>query len=264
MVEYDRLSINVICALTGELLPDTSWHDPERSQQRIAIAVCDATGMTPERWDKLTKDERIPWLHKTLKKLEKQPAPNVWIEGDDLPVYRPDLAREPLEDSSPSAGSKWPDPTLDPTDHVKQVMYAHTMVGLSRGKARNPAVTKDEWDALETVSVGVPVDTSEKFDLWLEGTASFFRLLVGDKNCVPWLEDAYRIARRLDPNNAPQPNFAGQLDGKQALIELEALRIWSRSVAHPRGLADRRLPRSDDGSTDSIRKRSTERGTGQS
>src|SRR5262249_55129042 len=99
MADYDRLCIKVLCALTGELLPDTSWHIPERSEQRIAIAVCDATGMTPERWDELSKDERIPWLHKTLKALEKQPAPNVWIESDDLPIYRPDLKNESCFDA---------------------------------------------------------------------------------------------------------------------------------------------------------------------
>ncbi len=104
MLEYDRLSGRILSALTGELLPDTSWHVPERKEQRIAIAVCDATGMTPERWDRLTKDERIPWLHKTLKALEKQPAPNAWIEGDDLPVYRPEPACEPLADASRVAG----------------------------------------------------------------------------------------------------------------------------------------------------------------
>src|SRR5262245_43977928 len=102
MVEYDRLCIKIICALTGELLPDTSWHIPERSEQRIAIAVCDATGMTPERWDKLTKDERIPWLHKTLKALEKQPVPNAWPIGDDLPVFLPEVEAERRREELPN------------------------------------------------------------------------------------------------------------------------------------------------------------------
>jgi hypothetical protein len=100
MLDYDRLSARILSALTGELPPDTSWHVPQRSEERIAVAVCEATGMTPERWDRLTKDERIPWLHKTLRALEKQPSPNVWIEGDDLPVYCPDAARESVGDSS--------------------------------------------------------------------------------------------------------------------------------------------------------------------
>src|SRR5262245_62728814 len=112
MVDYDRLCIKLICALTGELLPDTSWHIPERSEQRIAIAVCDATGMTPERWDRLSKDERIPWLHRTLKALEKQPTPNAWVEGDDLPVNRPESSSEPMADTSPLAG------LLDRAGHV--------------------------------------------------------------------------------------------------------------------------------------------------
>src|SRR5712692_4946178 len=100
MLDYDRLSIRILAALTGELLPAPSWHVPDPNEQRIAVAVCDATGMTPERWDRLTKDERIPWLHKTLKALEKQPAPNAWIEGDDLPLHRPETASEPLPDTS--------------------------------------------------------------------------------------------------------------------------------------------------------------------
>jgi hypothetical protein len=92
MSDYDQLSIRILFGLTGELLPQTSWHVPEGNEQRIAIAVCEATGMTPERWDRLSKDERIPWLRKTLKAVEKQPAPNAWIEGDDLPCHRPELA----------------------------------------------------------------------------------------------------------------------------------------------------------------------------
>src|SRR5262249_20664621 len=86
MVDYESLYTKVLCALTGELLTDTSWHIPERNEQRIAIKVCDTTGMTPERWDRLSQDKRIPWLHKTLKALEKEPASNVWVEGDDLPA----------------------------------------------------------------------------------------------------------------------------------------------------------------------------------
>src|SRR5262245_38095037 len=105
MLEYDSLSIRILSALTGELLPSTSWHDPEREEQRIAIAVCDATGMSPERWDRLSKDERIPWLHKTLKALEKRPEPNAWLGGDDLPVHCPELAGESTADASAKSDS---------------------------------------------------------------------------------------------------------------------------------------------------------------
>src|SRR5258708_40239292 len=66
MSDYEHLSIRILSALTGELLPRTSWHDPERNEQRIAIAVCDATDMTPERWDGLGKEARSPWLSKPL------------------------------------------------------------------------------------------------------------------------------------------------------------------------------------------------------
>jgi hypothetical protein len=98
MSDYDDLCIRILSALTG-LLPPTSWHVPERNEQRIAIAVCEAMGMTPERWDRLSKDERMPWLDKTLKVLERQPPPNAWFEGDDLPVYLPEFA-----DDSTSVG----------------------------------------------------------------------------------------------------------------------------------------------------------------
>jgi hypothetical protein len=165
------------------------------------------------------------------------------------------------------AGSNWPNPTLDRNGNVKQVMYAHTMVGLSRGNTPNPAVAKSEWDALEAVSAGVPVDTLEKFDLWLEGTAHFFTNLSGDKDCAPWLEDACRIARRLDPRDALQPNLARPLDRNQALVELEAFRAWSRIAAQPPSHADKPLPRSDDAPTEPAPaaarpKRSTGRGDG--
>jgi hypothetical protein len=84
--DYDRLFIEVLDALTGDVLPDPSWHDPKRTEQHVTQAVCKATGQTPERWDKLSQDERMPWLHATLKALEEQPAPNAWPEGDDLPT----------------------------------------------------------------------------------------------------------------------------------------------------------------------------------
>jgi hypothetical protein len=106
MSDYDRLSVKLLSAMTGELLPTTSWHDPERSEQRISIAVCDETDMTPDLWDKLSMDQRVPWLWKTLKALKKKPRPNVWIEGDDLPTYRPELAEGEDLSGAPNSQNK--------------------------------------------------------------------------------------------------------------------------------------------------------------
>jgi hypothetical protein len=112
MSDYERLTVRILAKLTGELLPDTSWHVPERNEQRVAFAVCKATGMTPERWDRLSEDERVPWLDATAKALENQPTPNAWLEGDDVPVYCSKLATQPTADTSPTAG------LVEPTGHA--------------------------------------------------------------------------------------------------------------------------------------------------
>jgi len=104
MQDYDFLCVQILDALTGKLLPPTSWHIPERNEQHIAIAVCQTMGMTPERWDRLSKDERLPWLHKTLKALESQPAANVWFGGDDLPTHRPEFDRPAAPVEQPTVG----------------------------------------------------------------------------------------------------------------------------------------------------------------
>lgn len=64
--EYDRLTITLISLLDGDILPLPTFWDLERHEQRIAIAVQDATGMTPEHWAKLDKPSRGPWLERTI------------------------------------------------------------------------------------------------------------------------------------------------------------------------------------------------------
>lgn len=104
------------------------------------------------------------------------------------------------------------------------------MTGLSRGGRENPSIPKEEWEAIKALAAGVPVDSVMKFDLWLEGTAKFFGLFKGDRDHSPWIEDACRIARRLDPVNAPQPILAKALSRSEALVELEAYRTWCRQA----------------------------------
>src|SRR5438874_12527211 len=61
MPAYDRLTIRLIDLLNGGLLPLPSYNDLERNEQRIAIAVCDATPMTPQYWATLDQASREPW-----------------------------------------------------------------------------------------------------------------------------------------------------------------------------------------------------------
>src|SRR5262245_23152811 len=115
----------------------------------------------------------------------------------------------------------------------QQVRQAHLMVGLARRGGRGPHVPQPAWDALEKLSAGVPGDTLEKFSLWLEGTAHFFALLPGDKDCGPWVRDACRIARSLDPSNAPRPELPRPLRRDEALVELRGLSAWLKAAVRP-------------------------------
>ena len=71
MPEYEDLTCRLIVELNeaehGDHLPD--FWKPERDAQRVCIAVCDATKMTPDWWARLTEAERVPWLKKTLASL---------------------------------------------------------------------------------------------------------------------------------------------------------------------------------------------------
>jgi hypothetical protein len=70
--DYDRLAARLISLLDGDMLPLPTMWDLERNEQRIAIAVRDATGMTPEHWAMLDKPSREPWLEKILAVLTAQ------------------------------------------------------------------------------------------------------------------------------------------------------------------------------------------------
>jgi hypothetical protein len=67
ITDCDFLSLLLILELNGGMLTLPSYHDPERNEQRIALAVCEANpGMTPEYWKNLDPPSREPWLEKTL------------------------------------------------------------------------------------------------------------------------------------------------------------------------------------------------------
>ena len=57
--------------LDGDRLPLSACGDLERQEPGIAIAVCQATNMTPERWDRRDDPSREPWLERTLEALTK-------------------------------------------------------------------------------------------------------------------------------------------------------------------------------------------------
>lgn len=64
--EYDHLTARLISLLDRDILPLPTFWDLERHEQRIAIAVQDATGMTSEHWAKLDIPSRRPWLERTI------------------------------------------------------------------------------------------------------------------------------------------------------------------------------------------------------
>jgi hypothetical protein len=56
--EYERLKARLLSRLVDRpFLPD--FYMLEKDEQRIAAAVCRATGMALERWDRLSLPERI-------------------------------------------------------------------------------------------------------------------------------------------------------------------------------------------------------------
>lgn len=68
---YDQMVCTLLSRLTDGLpLPDMDMI--ERDEQRVAMTVCKATGITPEYWAKLSKPEREPWLEETLKQTRER------------------------------------------------------------------------------------------------------------------------------------------------------------------------------------------------
>jgi hypothetical protein len=65
--------LRLLSLLDGDLLPLPACGDLERQEQGIAIAVCQAINMTPERWDRLDDPSREAWLERTLEALTESP-----------------------------------------------------------------------------------------------------------------------------------------------------------------------------------------------
>ena len=63
--EYDNLCA-VLLANSSDMLGLPDFWSLEKNEQKIALLVTKATGMTLERWDNLTLPERIPYLEATL------------------------------------------------------------------------------------------------------------------------------------------------------------------------------------------------------
>jgi hypothetical protein len=73
--DYERLKTRLIDLLNGDVPSVPRKDDPERNEGRIAVAVHEATGMTPEHWEKLDGARRESWLEKTIAALDGGPHP---------------------------------------------------------------------------------------------------------------------------------------------------------------------------------------------
>lgn len=82
---YERLVAQLIDLLNGEVLPVVSWGFLERNEQRAALAVHEATGMTPEHWATLDEASREPWLERTIAALAGLATPVVDTVGTTAP-----------------------------------------------------------------------------------------------------------------------------------------------------------------------------------
>lgn len=72
---YEHLTARLISLLDGDHLPLPTFWDLERHEQRIAIAVLDATGMTPEHWATLDNPSRGPWIERTIEVITRRQKP---------------------------------------------------------------------------------------------------------------------------------------------------------------------------------------------
>jgi hypothetical protein len=73
---YRSLCVRLIALLSNPPpCPPDLW-DLEREEQRIASAVCKATGLSPEHWAGLDQPSREPWLEQTISTLESEAMPD--------------------------------------------------------------------------------------------------------------------------------------------------------------------------------------------
>lgn len=56
----------------NDVIVTPTFADLDRDEQRILHAVCELTGMTLDKWDKLDEVQREPWLEGALQKLSSE------------------------------------------------------------------------------------------------------------------------------------------------------------------------------------------------
>jgi hypothetical protein len=78
----DHLGARLISLLDGDILPLPTLFDLERDKQRIAFAVCDATGVTREEWAKMDKPSREVCLERAILAEMTKPPVTVWHHGE--------------------------------------------------------------------------------------------------------------------------------------------------------------------------------------
>ena len=66
-------------------LPQPHFWSVEANEEKIAVAVCKATGLTPSDWKRLSPPERVPWLEAAI---EQQAA----ARSKSAPVRAPRVA----------------------------------------------------------------------------------------------------------------------------------------------------------------------------
>lgn len=115
--EYD----NLVCVLLSELsntLPLPDFWGLEKNEQKVAIAVCRATQMTPEQWERLSLPERVPWLEETIESLSSQTDDTGWPNqtevANNLGINKTKVARLIVAEELKDNGKHGRDRRVDP------------------------------------------------------------------------------------------------------------------------------------------------------
>jgi hypothetical protein len=69
--EYDQLFARLVTLLDG--FGQLGVFTLDEWEERVALADCEASGMTPERWDRLGHQARIPWMEMAIASLTRTP-----------------------------------------------------------------------------------------------------------------------------------------------------------------------------------------------
>jgi hypothetical protein len=87
--EYDQLYARLVVLLDG--FGKLTVSNLDQWEERIAVAVYETTGMTPERWDRLDCMSRVPWMEKCIHSLRREQA----TESLDTQPMDPDSSEPP-------------------------------------------------------------------------------------------------------------------------------------------------------------------------